>query len=152
MGIEKNKNIVNPSDHPVLLAEDNPDDILITQRAWRKGLIKNELYVVKDGEETLDFLYRRGNYLDAPRPSLMLLDLKMPKVDGFEVLKTMKGDDALKKMPIIVLTTSNRHEDVNRAYEMGCNAYIVKPVSFDNFIKAVSEIQRFWLILCEIPT
>jgi len=152
MGIEKNKNIVNPSDHPVLLAEDNPDDILITQRAWRKGLIKNELYVVKDGEEAIDFLYRKGKYLDAPRPSLMLLDLKMPKVDGFEVLKTMKGDDALKKMPIIVLTTSNRHEDVNRAYEMGCNAYIVKPVSFDNFIKAVAEIQRFWLILCEIPT
>jgi CheY-like chemotaxis protein len=152
MGIEKNKNIVNPGDYSVLLAEDNPDDIIITQRAWKKGLIKNELYVVKDGEEALDFLYRKGKYLDAPRPSLMLLDLKMPKVDGFEVLKTMKGDDSLKKMPIIVLTTSNRHEDVNRAYEMGCNAYIVKPVSFDNFIKAVAEIQRFWLILCEIPT
>lgn len=152
MGIVKNKNIVNSDNYPVLLAEDNPDDILITQRAWKKGLIKNKLYVVKDGEEALDFLYRKGKYLDAPRPSLMLLDLKMPKIDGFEVIQMIKGDDSLKRMPIIVLTTSNRHEDVKRAYDMGCNAYIVKPVSFDNFIKAVAEIQRFWLILCEIPT
>jgi len=152
MGIEKNKNIVNSDDYPVLLAEDNPDDILITQRAWKKGLIKNKLYVVKDGEEALDFLYKKRKYLDVPKPSLMLLDLKMPKVDGFEVIQTIKGNDALKRMPIIVLTTSNRHEDVNRAYEMGCNAYLVKPVLFDNFIKAVAEIQRFWLILCEIPT
>lgn len=152
MGIVKNKNIVNSDDYPVLLAEDNPDDILITQRAWKKGHIKNKLYVVKDGEEALDFLYRKGKYLDAPRPSIMLLDLKMPKIDGFEVIQMIKGDDSLKRMPIIVLTTSNRHEDVKRAYEMGSNAYIVKPVSFDNFIKAVAEIKRFWLILCEIPT
>jgi len=151
MGVEKYKFMVNPSNYPVLLVEDNSDDVFITKRAWNKALIKNELYVVEDGEEALDFLFRKGKYLAAPRPSLMLLDLKMPKVDGFEVIETIKGYDSLKRMPIIVLTTSNRHEDINRAYELGCNAYIVKPVTFDNFLKAVTEIQYFWLILCEIP-
>jgi two-component system response regulator len=134
------------------MAEDNPDDVLITKRAWKKGMIKNELHVVKDGEEALDFLYRRGNFSDAPRPCLMLLDLKMPKMDGFQVLETIKKDPSLKKLPVVVLTTSNRDRDIERAYELGCNSYITKPVGFDNFLKAVIDIQRFWLVICELPS
>ena len=136
---------------PILLAEDNPNDILITKRAWKKGIIKNRLYVVNDGEEALDFLFKKGEYGDAPTPSLMLLDLKMPGVDGFEVLETVKQDAGLKKMPIIVLTSSNQNSDLERAYELGCNSYIVKPVNYNNFMEAVIDIQRYWILLCEIP-
>ena len=145
-------NILNyPDRHPILLAEDNPDDILITKRAWSKGLIKNKLYIVNDGEEALEFLYKQGEYSNAPTPSLMLLDLKMPRVDGFEVLKTVKQDAKLKMLPIIVLTTSNRDKDIQLAYSLGCNSYIVKPVNYERFIEAVKTIYRYWMIMCEIP-
>lgn len=145
-------NVLNfPDIYPILLAEDNPDDILITKRAWSKGLIKNKLYIVNDGEEALEFLYKQGEYSNAPTPGLMLLDLKMPRVDGFEVLKTVKQDAKLKKLPIIVLTTSNREKDIQLAYSLGCNSYIVKPVNYEKFIEAVKTIQRYWMIMCEIP-
>ncbi len=144
--------IYDPEKYPILLVEDNPDDILITQRAWKKGLIKNRLYVVNDGEQALEFIYKKGEYADAPTPSLMLLDLKMPKVDGFEVLKTVKQDEALKKMPIVVLTSSRDNVDLDRAYGLGCNSFIVKPVGYDNFLEAVIDIQKYWIIICEIPT
>ena len=148
----ESKNIVDPDRYPILLVEDNPDDILITQRAWKKGLIKNRLYVVNDGEQALEFIYKKGEYIDAPTPSLMLLDLKMPKVDGFEVLKTVKQDKALKKMPIVVLTSSRDNTDLDQAYGLGCNGFIVKPVGYENFLEAVIEIQRYWIIISEIPT
>ena len=138
--------------YPILMAEDNPDDVLITRRAWKKGLIKNKLYIVKNGEEALKFLYKQGAHVNAPTPSLMLLDLKMPRVDGFEVLKVIKQDPWLKKMPVIVLTTSDREKDIQLAYDLGCNSYIVKPVNYDNFLKAVVDIQRYWIILNEIPS
>lgn len=138
-------------DYPVLLVEDRLDDILITRRAWKAGQIKNPLFDVRDGEEALRFLHSQGEYLDAPRPCLILLDLKMPRMDGLEFLKIIKEDNSLKKIPVIVLTTSNRSKDVERAYQLGCNSYIVKPVTFLNFIKAVIEIKRYWLILCELP-
>jgi CheY-like chemotaxis protein len=138
--------------YPILLVEDNPDDILITQRAWKKGLIKNKLYVVNDGEQALEFVYKKGEYTDAPTPSLMLLDLKMPKVDGFEVLKTVKQDEVLKKMPIVVLTSSKDNSALDRAYSLGCNSFIVKPVGYNNFLEAVIDIQRYWIIICDIPS
>ena len=142
---------INPQDHPILMAEDSPDDILITRRAWKKGNIRNPLHVVKDGEEAIDFIYKKGRHTKAPKPSLMLLDLKMPKMDGFEVLSQLKSDNKYKKMPILVLTSSDRDQDVDRAYELGCNSYICKPVNFENFIKVVIEIQQYWLVLCKIP-
>ena len=142
----------DPGRYPILMAEDNPDDVLITKRAWKKGLIKNRLYIVNNGAEALEFLYKQGAHVNAPTPSLMLLDLKMPGVDGFEVLKTIKQDPQLKKMPVIVLTTSNREKDIQLAYDLGCNSYIVKPVNYDNFLKAVVDIQRYWIILNEIPS
>ena len=145
-------NILNNSErYPILLAEDNPDDILITKRAWNKGLIKNRLYIVNNGEEALKFLYKQGEYSNAPTPGLMLLDLKMPRVDGFEVLKTVKRDAKLKRLPIIVLTTSNRDHDIKRAYDLGCNSYILKPVSYKKFIEAINTIQKYWMTMCEIP-
>ena len=144
--------IYDPEKYPILLVEDNPDDILITQRAWKKGLIKNRLYVVNDGEQALEFLYKKGDYADAPTPCLMLLDLKMPKVDGFEVLKTVKQDEDLKSMPVVVLTSSRDNDALDRAYDLGCNSFIVKPVGYDNFLEAVIDIQKYWIIICEIPT
>ena len=141
----------DPEDYPILMAEDNPDDVLITRRSWKKAQIQNRLYVVGDGEQALDFLFRRGEYADAPRISLMLLDINMPKVNGFEVLEVVKGDPVLRKMPVIVLTTSNRIKDVERAYELGCNSYIVKPVGYENFLQAVKDIQMYWLIHCKMP-
>ena len=143
-------NVFDPNRYPILMAEDNPDDILITERAWKKANIKNRLYIVNDGEETLDFLYKRGKFADAPSISLLLLDLKMPRMNGFEVLEVIKKDAGLKRIPVIVLTSSNRGLDVTRAYDLGCNSYIVKPVNYDNFLKAVIKIQRYWILLCEI--
>jgi len=135
----------------VLLVEDNLDDVLITKRAWKKGRINSELHVVYDGEEALDFLNKRGKYSEAPNVSLVLLDLKMPRMNGLEVLQNIKSDKVLKKIPIVMLTTSNRNEDIEKAYEYGCNGYIVKPVSYDNFIKAVHKIEDFWLELSVSP-
>ena len=144
--------VYDPEKYPILLVEDNPDDVLITQRAWKKGLIKNRLYVVNDGEQALEFIYKKGEYADAPTPCLMLLDLKMPKVDGFEVLKTVKQDEDLKKMPIVVLTSSKDNAALDRAYGLGCNSFIVKPVGYDNFLEAVIDIQKYWILICEVPT
>ena len=135
---------------PILLAEDNANDVFITRRALKKGQIRNELCVVTDGEEALEFLYRKGEYSDSPRPCLMLLDLKMPSVDGFEVLETIKGDSSLKKMPVIILTTSSWTKDIEYAYELGANSYIVKPVSFWNFLQTIIDMKNYWRVVCEI--
>ncbi len=146
------KNVNNLNRYSFLMAEDSPDDILITKRAWKKSNIKNKLYIVEDGEEALDFLYKRRQHLDAPSISLLLLDLNMPKMNGFEVLKTIKKDAELMRLPVIVLTTSNRDDDIERAYNLGCNSYIVKPVNYNHFLEAVIDIHRYWISLCEIPT
>jgi CheY-like chemotaxis protein len=138
------------ADSQVLLVEDNPDDVLITQRALRKGSIKNTLHVVNDGEEALCFLYKKEEYCDAPTLCLILLDLNMPRMDGFEVLETIKGDDTLKCIPVIILTSSERSKDIERAYRLGCNSYIRKPVNFEQFIKVLVETKRYWLTFCEI--
>ncbi len=140
----------SPEKHPVLLAEDNIDDVFIARRFWEKANIENPLYVVRDGEEALDFLFRRGDYADAPEASLILLDLSMPKVDGFEVLKEIRSGP-LKRLPTIILTGSNREEEMNRANDLGCDGFLVKPLTFDNFVKAVIDIQRFSLCVAELP-
>lgn len=138
-------------EYPILLVEDNPDDIMITKRAFAKGRILNKLYVVQDGEEAIEFLRKRGKYKDVPTPTLVLLDLKMPKMNGFEVLEQIKGDKDLKSIPIVVLTSSERDKDIEEAYKLGCNSYIVKPVNFDNFIKTVVDIKEYWLSISRVP-
>jgi CheY-like chemotaxis protein len=140
-----------PPEYPILLVEDNLDDILITKRAMAKGRIRNKLYIVNDGEEALDFFNKRGKYEGAPTPTLVLLDLKMPKLDGFEVLKAVKNDENLKSIPIIVLTSSERDKDIDRAYKLGANSYIMKPVNFDNFIETILSIKYYWLTISKVP-
>jgi len=139
-------------DFPILLVEDNPDDVLILKRSWKKRDIRNPMYVVNDGEEALQFLKREGNYVDAPTPGLIILDLNMPKKDGFEVLENIKCNDLLRSIPVIILTSSDRDKDIKRAYQLGCNCYIVKPVSSKKLDDIVSKIREFWLNLCKIPS
>jgi CheY-like chemotaxis protein len=137
----------------VLLAEDDEHDIVATKRAWKKHNIANSLYIVNDGEECLDFLHRRGKYSEpgtAPRPGILLLDIKMPKMDGLSVLEHIRKDQALCHLPVIILTTSKAEEDRLRGYNLGVNAYIVKPVGFENFSEAVRAINVFWQLV-ELP-
>jgi len=146
------KERIRSRDDPILLVEDNPDDVLVTQRAWKVGKFQNELLVVEDGEKALKFLNKEGEYKEASRPILVLLDLKMPRVDGFEVLRQAKQDPNLKSIPIVVLTTSERDNDVDRAFKLGCNAYLVKPVQFPAFIKTMLEVKEFWLTISTLPS
>jgi CheY-like chemotaxis protein len=129
------------------MAEDDEHDILATRRAWQKHHISNPLYIVNDGEECLDFLHQRGKYSEpetAPRPGILLLDIRMPKLDGLAVLKHIREDKQLRRLPVIILTTSRAEEDRLRSYDLGVNAYIVKPVGFDNISNAVRTINLFW--------
>ncbi len=137
----------------VLMADDSPHDVLATRRAWKQHNILNPLYVVSDGEECLDYLYRRGKYSDpiiSPKPGVLLLDIKMPKLDGLSVLKHIRADDQFRHLPVVILTTSQEEEDRFRSYELGANAYITKPVGFDNFSDAVRTINLFWELV-ELP-
>lgn len=134
----------------ILLVEDNPDDIKITERALSRSNVKSELYVVRDGQEALDFLYKRGQYADAPRPDLIFLDLKLPKVSGHEVLTTIKQDEKLRRIPVIVLTISRSEEDMVKAYDSGASGYIQKPVSSSEFIKVITTVRDYWEI-AELP-
>jgi len=131
----------------VLLAEDNEHDIIATKRAWKKHHVANPLYIVKDGEECLDFLHRRGKYGEpetTPRPGILLLDINMPKMDGLAVLEHIREDRKLRHLPVVILTSSKDEEDRFKSYNLGVNAYIVKPVGFDNFSEAVRTINLFW--------
>jgi len=137
----------------VLMAGDNEHDILATEQAWQKYHIKNPVYIVKDGEECLDYLYQRGKYSEpgaAPRPGILLLDIKTPKMDGLTVLKHIREDESLRNLPVIILTTSRSAEERLRSYNLGANAYIVKPVGFDKFSKMLLTINLFWE-LAELP-
>lgn len=139
---------------PVLLVEDDLEDIEITRRAFKKGKIANRLYVVRDGEEAMEFLQHTGRYTDeatAPRPGLILLDLNLPRLDGREVLKLIKDHLGLRRIPVVVLTTSSEEADVLGCYDKGANTYITKPVEFDKFLEAVITIGRYWLCIAEIP-
>jgi CheY-like chemotaxis protein len=137
----------------ILLAEDNPNDVELTLAALSENNLANEVVVVRDGAEALDYLYQRGNYrLRTPgNPAVILLDLKMPKVDGLEVLKTIKADKHLSVIPVVVLTSSREEVDVVNSYKLGVNAYVVKPVDFQEFINAVKQLGVFWALINEPP-
>lgn len=131
----------------ILLVEDNPDDAGLTIRALKKHNLANHLLHLRDGEEALQYLFGENNAI----PKLVLLDLKMPKVDGIDVLRKLKADERRRVIPIVVLTSSKEERDIVESYRLGVNAYIVKPVDFEKFSKAVSEIGLFWLVLNQAP-
>lgn len=135
----------------ILLVEDNPADVRLTVEALKEGKVRNRLHVATDGVEALDFLRRRGKHADAPSVDLVLLDLNLPKKDGREVLAEIKQDPALKRTPVVVLTTSEADEDVLRSYELYANCYITKPVDFERFIDVVRSIDDFWLTIVRLP-
>lgn len=129
------------------MVEDSEDDIIATRRAWKKYDIAHKLYVVRDGEECLDFLKHRGTYErgeDAPRPHLMLLDINLPRLNGLEVLESIRSDENLRSLPVIILSTSKAERDRFKAYDLGISAYIAKPVGFKNFAAAIKTINDFW--------
>ena len=139
----------------VLLAEDDPGDQELTRRALQEDVLRTTLYVVSDGEETMDFLLRRGDYdkpAAAPRPDLLLLDLNMPKLDGRQVLQQIRKDEGLRSLPVVVLTTSKQEEDIIRSYELGCNSFITKPVGVEAFMRTVRELGSYWFELVTLPT
>ncbi len=131
---------------PILLVDDDEDDILITKRAFERYEPKNTLYVVRDGDEALDFIYHRGDYKDKsiPAPRLIFLDINMPKMNGLEVLRRLKNDPEKRRIPVVILTTSRREQDKIEGYNLGVNSYIVKPVDFTKFMEAVSTINLYW--------
>ncbi|TIC79239.1 response regulator [Nocardioides sp. GY 10113] len=135
----------------VLLVEDDAGDELMTREAFEDNKIANTLHVVRDGEEALDFLYRRGDHTSAPRPDLILLDLNLPKYDGREVLQVIKSDAGLSTIPVVVLTTSSAEEDILRSYKLHANAYVTKPVDLDQFIAAVRQIDEFFVSVVRLP-
>ena len=142
-----------PDIRPILLAEDNANDVELTLTALQAHHIANEVVVVHDGAEALDYLFRRGKYADRTpgNPALLLLDLKMPKVDGLEVLRHVKEDPQLRRMPVVVLTSSREESDLVRSYDLGVNAYVVKPMNFNDFIHAIETLGAFWAVLNELP-
>lgn len=138
----------------ILLVEDNPNDAELTIRALKKNKLANQLVHVRDGQEALDFLFAEGKYADRQvheRPRVMFLDLKMPKLSGIEVLRIIKSDDRTRRIPVVVLTSSNEDPDLQACYDLGANSYVVKPVEFDAFIKAVSDLGMYWMILNKSP-
>jgi len=137
----------------ILYAEDDERDIELTMEALDEHNLANSMKVVRDGEEALDYLYCRGSYEGrvGEDPMLVLLDIKMPKVDGMQVLRRIKSDARLKTIPVVVLTSSSEERDLAESYQLGVNAYVVKPVDFENFVKAVKEIGLFWMLLNEPP-
>ena len=139
---------------PILLVEDSPEDFEATERAFRKSGLKNPIQRCVDGDEALAYLFRRGAYADparSPRPGIVLLDLNLPGTDGREVLEAVKGDDALKQIPVIVLTTSSDERDVEACYLAGANSYIQKPVDLDGFMKAIEHLNGFWFEVVILP-
>ena len=138
----------------ILLVEDNPNDAELTMRSLKKGNFLNKLYWVKDGQEALDFLYCTGAYAardGADHPKLILLDLKMPKVDGIEVLQRIKSDERLRIIPVVVMTSSNEQPDIIESYRLGVNSYVVKPVEFHDFVDAIKMLGAFWAVVNELP-
>lgn len=143
------------NDAEILLVEDSIDDATLTIRALTKSGFTNKLYHVKDGAEALDYLYCNGIYAsrnELKHPKLILLDLKMPKVTGMQVLEKIKSDPDLKSTPVVILTSSKEDPDINKCYKLGANSYIVKPVDSDKFFLAIKEIGMFWMILSELPS
>ncbi len=138
---------------PILLVEDNPDDIELTLIALEKTRLANPVVSVRDGEEALQFLRREGKWSEREdqSPAVILLDKKLPKVDGHEVLKSVRGDESLRHIPVVMLTSSREEKDLLRSYDLGVNAYVVKPVAFDDFMAAINDLGMFWAVLNEPP-
>jgi two-component system response regulator len=142
------------SDKTILLVEDNPDDVTLTLRALKKNNLLNEVVVARDGVEALDYLFSEGSHsgrIPEHLPELILLDLKLPKVDGLEVLKRIRTSDLTKLLPVVILTSSNEQSDIISGYELGVNSYIRKPVDFEQFIEAVRQLGLYWLVLNQTP-
>jgi two-component system, chemotaxis family, response regulator Rcp1 len=139
--------------HPItiLLVEDNPGDVDLTKEALQEAKVRNRLNVVDDGAKAVDFLFKRGEYADAPRPDIILLDLNLPKKDGRQVLKEIKADPQLAEIPVVILTTSQAEEDIIRSYQLHANCYITKPVDFKQFMHVVKSIEEFWLTVVKLP-
>ena len=137
----------------ILLVEDDPYDVELTLTALTENHLTNEIVVVRDGAEALDYLYRRGDHESrgAGNPAVILLDLKLPKVDGLEVLRTIKSEEELRATPVVMLTSSREEKDLVRSYKLGVNAYVVKPVGFRDFVEAVQDLGVFWAVLNEPP-
>ena len=135
----------------VLLVEDDPGDILMTKEAFEHYKIRNQLHVVTDGEQALDFLRQTGPYASAPRPGLILLDLNLPRRDGLEVLAELKQDPVLRVIPVVILTTSQAEEDILRSYSLHANAYVSKPVDFERFIDVIRQIDNFFITVVKLP-
>ena len=135
----------------ILLVEDNPDDVAITKRALSKSRVANDLHVVRDGQEALDFVLRRGVSAEAPRPDLILLDVNLPKLNGMEVLEAIRQDERTAVIPVIMLTASGREEDVVRSYKLGSNTYIQKPVEFAKFLAALDVLGQYWIVIAKLP-
>ena len=135
----------------ILLVEDNPGDERLTREALKEGKVYHKLHWCKDGVDAMDFLYRRGRHANAPRPDIILLDLNLPKKDGREVLSEIKQDQALRAIPVVILTNSQAEEDVLRSYDLHANCYVTKPVDLEKFIVVVKSIDRFWLTVVTLP-
>lgn len=136
----------------ILLVEDNEGDIVLTVEALKAAKIHNEVVVVRDGEEALAYLYQEGKYAGADLPDLILLDINLPRIDGKEVLARVKNDDRLKKIPVVILTTSDSEKDISESYANHANCYITKPVDFNKFMQVVHMIKDFWITLVKLPT
>lgn len=146
--------MLKPQPIVILMADDDEDDILLTQKALQKGKLLNTLYSVKDGEELLDYLLLRGDFTDptsAPRPGIILLDLNMPKKDGREALREIKAHADLQEIPIVVFTTSKAEEDIYRSYKLGVNSFITKPVTFENMIEVMRALGKYWFEIVTLP-
>lgn len=138
----------------ILLVEDNPNDVELALRALKKNNLTNKVHVVKNGAEALEFIFGTGAYAGRDvnnKPKVVLLDLKLPKVDGLEVLRRVKADERTKVIPVVVLTSSTEERDIIESYQLGVNSYIVKPIDFDKFIDAVAELGLYWLLLNQLP-
>lgn len=138
---------------PILLVEDNPNDLELALIALERSQLANDVVVVRDGAEALDYLFRRKTYADRQdgNPAVLMLDLKLPKVDGLEVLDKIRNTEALRSIPVVMLTSSKEEQDLLRSYELGVNAYVVKPVDFEEFVRAIADLGIFWAVLNEPP-
>ena len=135
----------------ILLVEDSPTDVLLAQEALEHAKVLNKLHVASDGVEAMEFLHQEGRFAETPRPDLILLDLNLPRKDGREVLAEIKADDALKRIPVVVLTTSKAEEDIFKAYGLHANCYVAKPVDFERFSDVVRAIETFWFTVVSLP-
>ncbi len=138
----------------ILLADDDPDDRMLTERALKRNRLANSIKIVEDGEQLMDYLHRRGAYADpekSPRPGLILLDLNMPRKDGREALEEIKSDPSLRRIPVVILTTSEAEQDILRSYDLGVNAFVTKPVTFDGLANAIMRLGEFWFEIVKLP-